>query len=151
MSLYKFLNNQFLFVGWLCDLGFRYIHALGEIYRVAEIIGASVKLHRPWILSNSVDTVSFFALLNECYSAWSDSGLEEALIHISNESNLKQDGILRELIESIKYIHELDEHALQTFVITGEETTCRLSALPAGFMPGMYSNLGCLQATNDEI
>lgn len=124
-------------MGWLGDIGFRYIHALGEIYRVAEIIGASAKLYKPWMLSGPVDPASLFALLNECYTTWSDSGLEEALIHISNETNLEQDGISRELIESIKYIHELDEHALQSFVITGEEATCQLSALPAGFIPGM--------------
>ncbi|KAF7805127.1 dentin sialophosphoprotein isoform X2 [Senna tora] len=117
--------------------GFRYIHALGEIYRVGKIIGASAKLHKPWMLSGSVDPASLFALLNECYATWSDSGLEEALIQISNETNLEQDGFSRELIESIKYIHELDEHAPESFVITGEETTCQLSALPASFIPGV--------------
>jgi len=43
------------------------------------------------------------------------SGLEEALSSISNHNNFDVDGISRELVESIKYIHELDEHALQSY------------------------------------
>ncbi|KAJ1387447.1 hypothetical protein SESBI_39969 [Sesbania bispinosa] len=117
--------------------GVHYIHALGEICRVAEIIGASAKLHRPWMLSGSIDPSSLFALLNECYSLWLASGLEEALFSISNQNNFESHDISRELVESIKYIHKLDEHALQNYVISGEETVCQLSALPAGFIPGL--------------
>lgn len=116
--------------------GVQYILALGEIYRVAEIIGASAKLYKPWMLSGSLDPKSLCALLNECYSIWLDSGLEEALLSISNQNNIEPDDISRELVESIKYIHELDEHALQSYVISGEQTTCQLSALSAGFIPG---------------
>lgn len=104
---------------------------------MAEIIGASAKLHKPWMLSCSIDRTSLFALLNECNSLWLESGLEEALSSISNLNNFNADGISRELVESIKYIHELDEHALQSYVISGEEITCQLSALPAGCIPGI--------------
>ncbi|RDX82586.1 hypothetical protein CR513_36601, partial [Mucuna pruriens] len=98
------------------------------------------------ILSNwkgSIDLKSLSDLLNECYSIWLASGLEEALLSISNQNNFGPDGISRELVESIKYIHELDEHALRSYVISGEQTTCQLSALPAGFIPGirMYLQL----------
>ncbi|CAL0316575.1 unnamed protein product [Lupinus luteus] len=117
--------------------GIRYIRALGEIYRVAEIIGASVKLYKPWMLLGSIDSTSLFSLLNECYSIWSGSGLEEAFLSISNQNSFEQDGVSRELVESIKYIHTLDEHSLQSYVISEEETTCQLSALPAGFIPGL--------------
>ena len=117
--------------------GVQYIHALGEIYRVAEIIGASTKLYKPWMLSGSKDCTSLYALLNECNSLWLTSGLEEALSSISNHNNIDADGISRELVESIKYIRELDEHALQSYVISGEETMCQLSALPAGCIPGL--------------
>ncbi|XP_027365053.1 dentin sialophosphoprotein isoform X2 [Abrus precatorius] len=127
------VNNQIL----SNPKGVQYIHAIGEIYRVAEIIGASAKLHKPWILSGSIDPKSLFAPLNECYSIWLASGLEEALFSISNQNNFEPDDISRELVESIKYIHELDEHALQSYVISGEQTTCQLSALPAGFIPGL--------------
>ncbi|WJX19506.1 hypothetical protein P8452_09193 [Trifolium repens] len=117
--------------------GVQYVHALGEIYRVAEIVGVSAKLHKPWMLSGSIDRTSLFALLDECNSLWLASGLEEALSSISNHNNLDADGISRELVQSIKYIHELDEHALQSYVISGEETMCQLSALPAECLPGL--------------
>jgi hypothetical protein len=121
------------------DIGVQYVHALGEIYRVAEIVGVSAKLHKPWMLSGSIDRTSLFALLDECNSLWLASGLEEALSSISNHNNLDADGISRELVQSIKYIHELDEHALQSYVISGEETMCQLSALPAECLPGIYT------------
>lgn len=124
-------------MGWLVDTGCQYIHALGEICRVAEIVGLSAKLHKPWMLSRSVDPARLFALVNECYTIWSDSGLEEALLCISNQTDVEQEAISRELLESIKYIHELDEQELQSCIFTGEDTTCQLSALPAGFIPGM--------------
>ncbi|KAI4349989.1 hypothetical protein L6164_010522 [Bauhinia variegata] len=116
--------------------GIRYFHALGEIYRVAVIVGASAKLYKPWVLSGSSDATSLFTLLNDCNAIWSDSGLEEALSSMMNQTKFEQDGILRELLESIKYIHELDEHALQSYVFSGPET-CQLSALPADFIPGL--------------
>jgi len=65
------------------------------------------------------------------------SGLQEALLSMSNQNNFDSDEISRELVESIKYIHELDEHALRSYVNSGEQTTCQLSALPAGCIPGM--------------
>ncbi|CAJ2628679.1 unnamed protein product [Trifolium pratense] len=117
--------------------GVQYVHALGEIYRVVEIVRVSAKLHKPWMLSGSIDRTSLFALLGECNSLWLASGLEEALSSISNHNNFDVDGISRELVQSIKYIHELDEHALQSHVISGEETMCQLSALPADCLPGL--------------
>ncbi|KAL2325497.1 hypothetical protein Fmac_024555 [Flemingia macrophylla] len=116
--------------------GVQYILALGEIYRVAKIIGASAKLYKPWILSCSIDPKSLCAILNECYSIWLDSGLEEALLNISNQNNSESNDISRDLVKSIKYIHELDVHALQSYVTSGEQTTCQLSALSAGSLPG---------------
>ncbi|KAK4273478.1 hypothetical protein QN277_021868 [Acacia crassicarpa] len=117
--------------------GCQYIHALGEICRVAEIVGLSAKLHKPWMLSGSVDPARLFALLNECYTIWSNSGLEEALLCVSNQNNGERAGVSRELLESIKYIHELDEQEVQSCIFTGDETTCQLSALPVGFIPGL--------------
>ncbi|XP_047158139.1 uncharacterized protein LOC124828806 [Vigna umbellata] len=117
--------------------GVQYIIALGEIYRVAEIIGASIKLHKPWMLSDYTDHKSLCFLLDECYSIWLASGLQEALLSISSQNNFEPDEISRELVESIKYIHELDEHALRSYVISGEQTTCQLSALPGGCIPGL--------------
>ncbi|KAI4301806.1 hypothetical protein L6164_035050 [Bauhinia variegata] len=116
--------------------GIRYFKALGEIYRVAEIVGTSAKLYKPWVLSGSADTTRLFSFLNDCNAAWSSSGLEEALSSIMSQSNSEHDGISRELFESIKYIHELDELVLQSYIICGPET-CQLSALPADIIPGL--------------
>ena len=71
-------------------------------------------------------------------------GLEEALSSISNHNNFDVDGISRELVDSIEYIHEFDEHALQSYVISGEETLYQLSALPAGCIPYLFNKLSCL-------
>ena len=129
----------YLFVGWLVDTGYYYILGLGEICRVAEIVRLSAKLHKPWMLCSSEDPARLFALLNECYTIWSDSGLEEALLCVSNQNDIERRGNSRELLESIKYIHELYEQEVQSCILTGEETICQLSALPADFIPGMFS------------
>ncbi|KAJ7973374.1 Nucleolar GTPase [Quillaja saponaria] len=114
--------------------GKQYILALGEIYRVVEVIGASAKLYNPWILlSGSV----LLALLNECYIIWSSSKLDEALQSIQDPSSFEDEEYSRVLLESIKYIHDLDEHALQSNVISGQEPSCQLSGLPAGLVPGL--------------
>lgn len=87
--------------------GVQYVHALGEIYRVAEIVGASAKLHKPWILSGSIDCTSLFALLNECNSLWLASRLEKALSSISNNNNFDANGISRDsvpLMNTIKLV-----------------------------------------------
>jgi len=89
------------------------------------------------MLSDYTDHKSLCFLLDECYSIWLASGLQEALLSISSQNIFEPDEISRELVESINYIHELDEHALRSYVISGEQTTCQLSALPAGCIPGM--------------
>lgn len=104
---------------------------------MAEVIGVSARLYKPWMLVCSLDPAKLFPLLSECHAIWSDSGLEEALSSMSNQNNFEQDGIPSELLESINGIHKLDERALQSYVISGQKTTCQLSALPADLIPGM--------------
>ncbi|XP_024027626.1 uncharacterized protein LOC21386024 isoform X1 [Morus notabilis] len=116
--------------------GIRYIIALGEIYRVVQVIGASAKLYKPWVLLYTVEPVSLFFLLNECTTLWSTSGLDEALQSISEQIDTKFDGTLKELLESMKYIHDLDALALQNHVFSGNQPLCRLSMLTAGIVPG---------------
>ncbi|KAL9318506.1 hypothetical protein ACSQ67_015023 [Phaseolus vulgaris] len=93
------------------------------------------KLHdyvKPNIYASDVDELKESGIT---FVFW--GGLQEALLNISNQNNFEPDEISRELVESIKYIHELDEHALRSYVITGEQTTCQLSALPADCIPGL--------------
>lgn len=118
--------------------GIRYIIALGEIYRVVQVIGASAKLYKPWVLLYTVEPVSLFFLLNECTTLWSTSGLDEALQSISEQIDTEFDGTLKELLESMKYIHDLDALVLQNHVFSGNQPLCRLSMLTAGIVPGMW-------------
>ncbi|KAF2307224.1 hypothetical protein GH714_025556 [Hevea brasiliensis] len=122
--------------------GKKYVLALGEIYRVVEILGSSSKLYKPWILASTTDPMDIFTLLSECSSQWSSSGLEEALHSILNSPDFEYDESLKTLLESIKYIHDLDAHRLYNHVFSGQGPTCHLSALTAGTLPGkqdMYS------------
>uniref|UniRef100_A0A5B6ZLA6 Synergin gamma C-terminal domain-containing protein n=2 Tax=Davidia involucrata TaxID=16924 RepID=A0A5B6ZLA6_DAVIN len=117
--------------------GKQFIFALGEVYRVVAVIGASARLYKPWILSSSVDPTSIYALLEECYTLWSHSGLEEALRSISDPIDVEYDRKVKALLESIKYIHDLDALALGNHAFSQEEPKCRLSALPSGAVPDM--------------
>ncbi|XP_062143493.1 uncharacterized protein LOC133851183 isoform X3 [Alnus glutinosa] len=116
--------------------GKRYILALGEIYRVVEVLGASAKLYKPWIFLYSGDTNRLVGLLSECYSIWSSSGLEDALESISDHIDFEYDGTIKALLESVNYIHNIDALALQNLVFSGQPM-CRLSALTAGTVPGL--------------
>ncbi|XXG54460.1 hypothetical protein AAC387_Pa03g2329 [Persea americana] len=109
--------------------GLRYFVSLGEIYRVSEVLRASATLYKPWILSNCGDSMSMFVSLEECKSAWMDSGLKEALETISSTVDLEHKGTIKALLESIHVIHELDALALQNLVFDQEEPICRLSLL----------------------
>ncbi|KAK4794297.1 hypothetical protein SAY86_012291 [Trapa natans] len=52
----------------------RYILALGEIY-IVGVLGASIELYKPWILTSSADVSDNSVLLDECSVFWSSSGL----------------------------------------------------------------------------
>ncbi|TXG65534.1 hypothetical protein EZV62_006809 [Acer yangbiense] len=117
--------------------GKQYILALGEIYRLVEVLGCSVKVYKPWVLLNSTDPSGMFTLLSECSTLWSSSGLEEAFRNISETAGSEYNGTPKDLIESVKCIHNLDVLALHSHVFSGEEPTCGISALTAGTVPGM--------------
>ncbi|KAK0600120.1 hypothetical protein LWI29_011864 [Acer saccharum] len=78
-----------------------------------------------------------FTLLSECSTLWSSSGLEEAFRNISETAGSEYNGTPKDLIESVKCIHNLDVLALHSHVFSGEEPTCGISALTAGTVPGM--------------
>lgn len=110
------------------------MRALGEIFRVVLILEASSKAYRPWILSNSTDGGSFFALLNECSTLWSNSGLNEALKDLSNPANSESAGEVQALLESIIHIRELDVH---TVSLRHQDSVCGLSLLNGTMIPGI--------------
>ncbi|KAE8675377.1 putative Glycoprotein membrane precursor GPI-anchored [Hibiscus syriacus] len=116
--------------------GRQYILALGEIFRVVRIIGSlSVELYKPWILFSSESHTNFLALVRECFTMWSSSGLEEALQSLTDSTDLKYD--VEALLGSIRSIHDPDAHELYKQVFSGQEPTCCLSGLTAAAVPGM--------------
>ncbi|KAL0364782.1 UNVERIFIED_CONTAM: hypothetical protein Sangu_0575800 [Sesamum angustifolium] len=113
--------------------GRKFVLALGEIYRVVVVLGASAKLFKPWVLSCSVDSPTVCALPEECHALWSTSGLEEAISSVSAPTALNNTSLL----SSIEHILGLDAIALQNHVFMGRKSLCRLSMLTAGVAPGM--------------
>ncbi|XP_021282646.1 uncharacterized protein LOC110415347 [Herrania umbratica] len=130
-SLQKNIHSQLLSK----SQGRQYVLALGEIYRVVKIVESSSKLYKPWIMFSSEHPTNILALVRECSTLWSSSGLEEALQSLSDPTDLKYD--IEALLGSIQSIHDLDTHDLYKQVFSGQESTCCLSGLGAGSVPGM--------------
>ncbi|XP_074585225.1 uncharacterized protein LOC141841009 isoform X1 [Curcuma longa] len=87
----------------------KYFIALGEIYRVAEVLGASLKVYKPWLLLNPGNYSSkLLASLDKCAEAWTLYGLEEAVKTISESHNVEHAHLAKTLLASVKTIHELD-------------------------------------------
>lgn len=108
--------------------GREYVTALGEIYRVVQIIGASIKLYKPWVLLHPEGPSFLYGLLDECTSLWSTSGLNEAFQSVSQSTDL---------LGSIQHIQNLDALSLHHCVFSGKESLCRLSMLTPGIVPGV--------------
>ncbi|KAL7235154.1 hypothetical protein ACSBR1_018616 [Camellia fascicularis] len=117
--------------------GKQFILALGEIYRVVVVLGTSIKLYKPWILSSSVDSTSRYALFEECCTLWSSSGIEEALQGISDPIDFEYHSTVEALRESIMYIRNLDALAIGNHVFNQPVSVCRLSLLTSEAVPEM--------------
>ncbi|KAK4753209.1 hypothetical protein SAY87_022007 [Trapa incisa] len=115
----------------------RYILALGEIYRVVGVLGASIKLHKPWILTSSVDVSATLVLLEECSVLWSSSGLDEALRSMPDPLEFPYEGNVADLLKSIKDAHCFNASAFQACNFANESQICRISLLSANHIPGM--------------
>ncbi|CAL5330263.1 unnamed protein product [Camellia sinensis] len=127
------------FKSWMLSepRGKQFILALGEIYRVVVVLGTSIKLYKPWILSSSVDCTSIYGLFEECCTLWSSSGIEEALQGISDPIDFKYHSTVEALRESIMYIHNLDALAIGNHVFNQPVSVCRLSLLTSEAVPEM--------------
>ncbi|KAI8547927.1 hypothetical protein RHMOL_Rhmol07G0233300 [Rhododendron molle] len=112
-----------------------FILALGEIYRVVAVLGASTKLYKPWILSSSRDSTSIYALLEECYTLWSTSGIKEALQDISDPIDFEYHSTVKALWESIRFIDGHDELTLGNRTLNQQVSVCRLSLLTSEAVP----------------
>lgn len=116
--------------------GRQYIRSIGEVYRAVEVLGCSAKLYKPWVLLCSANAQEMFTLLSECSALWLSSGLEEALLSISDPLDVEYNGTSLELLKSIKHICDLDTLALYNNVFSSQEPTCQLSRLTAGAVRG---------------
>ncbi|XP_019158671.1 PREDICTED: uncharacterized protein LOC109155422 isoform X2 [Ipomoea nil] len=114
--------------------GRKYILGLVEIYKVAVVLGASVKLYQPWTWLNSVDFTGIYSLLDECHALWSRLGLEQAILNTSDPAST---GTIRLSLDNIKSIHDLDAFALQNHIFSQKEVICRLSLLTSEVVNGM--------------
>ncbi|XP_042379608.1 uncharacterized protein LOC121972070 isoform X1 [Zingiber officinale] len=104
-----------------------YFIALGEIHRVAEVLGASLKVYKPWLLLNQGNYSSkLLASLDKCAEAWTLYGLEEAVKTISESHNVEHARLAKTLLASIKIIHELD---LSRHSFSEGKKICRISLL----------------------
>ncbi|CAI0551358.1 unnamed protein product [Linum tenue] len=56
----------------------RYFLAVGEIYRVSEVVPSTARLYKPWILLEQTDSISFSTIMSECCSLW--SGLNPGVV-----------------------------------------------------------------------
>ncbi|KAM0950993.1 hypothetical protein DsansV1_C04g0047321 [Dioscorea sansibarensis] len=117
--------------------GSQYFVALGEIYHVAEILKASLKLYKPWTLLNEVPSSNIATNLKMCDEAWSKPGLESALETISKMVDLNDTTLAKELLKSIKFIKGLNESALQDRLSGHGKQICRLSLLPTEMIRGL--------------
>nr|GLL29515.1 uncharacterized protein LOC109155395 [Ipomoea trifida] len=117
--------------------GRKYILGLGEIYKVAVVLGASVKLYRPWTWLNRADFNGICSLLDECLALWSMSGLGQA---ISSISDLESTSTVGSCLDNIKSICDLDAFSLQNH-ISSQKEICRLSLLSSEVIHGLGMKL----------
>lgn len=114
--------------------GKRYFLALGEIYRVSEILRTSLKLYKPWVLSNWEGTSKeLLTSLDNCAEAWTNFALVKSLESISAAT---PDLEAKVLLESITTIRDSNDLSSQNHVFGSDDMICRLSLLPMGRLKG---------------
>ncbi|KAL6906077.1 hypothetical protein ACP4OV_003678 [Aristida adscensionis] len=94
--------NQVISEGAHCFL------ALGEIYRVAQVLYFSLQRFKPWVFADPGAWGRMLACLDTCNNAWT-SGLETALKTVADSNHLDESAA-KALVESIKNINELEVH-----------------------------------------
>lgn len=102
---------------------------------MVAVLGASAKLYKPWILSCSIDSTSIYTLLEECYTLWSTSGMEEAIQDIYDSIDLEYHSTVKALRDSIRFIHGHDELTLGNHILNQQVSVCRLSLLNSEAVP----------------
>ncbi|XP_047052202.1 uncharacterized protein LOC124657730 [Lolium rigidum] len=120
----------------LCDQviseGVHCLIALGEIYRVAQILHLSLQYFKPWVLADPGMLNKMSACWDSCTNAWT-GGLETALGTVTDSSHLEA-SVVKALLETIISINELEVANLQNG-LPNSELTCQLTLLPTGLVP----------------
>ncbi|CAL9108100.1 unnamed protein product [Musa textilis] len=104
----------------------KYFIAIGEIYRVTEVLRASLKLYKPWILLNWDVSSQLLTNLDNCAETWTVSGLEKALKTISDANGVEYAVLAKRLLASIKLLGDLD---LSQYSFNHDKRICRISLL----------------------
>ncbi|CAL9775153.1 unnamed protein product [Musa acuminata subsp. burmannicoides] len=118
----------------------KYFIALGEIYRVTEVLRASMKRYKPWILLNCGSLSKLSTSLDKCAEAWTISGLEESLKNFSNANDAEYAGLAKALLASIKIIRDLD---LSHYSFNHDRRICKLSLFSMEELQDMKMGLWC--------
>ncbi|KAJ8467390.1 hypothetical protein OPV22_029942 [Ensete ventricosum] len=118
----------------------KYFIAIGEIYRVTEVLRVSLKLYRPWILLNWGVSSQLLTNLNKCAEAWTVSGLEKALKTISDANGVEYAVLAKRLLASIKLLGDLD---LSHYSFNHDKRICRISLLTTEELQDMKMELWC--------
>uniref|UniRef100_A0A0E0MCF7 Synergin gamma C-terminal domain-containing protein n=1 Tax=Oryza punctata TaxID=4537 RepID=A0A0E0MCF7_ORYPU len=108
--------------------------ALGEIYRVAQILHLSLLSFKPWVLADPERLSKMLVCWNNCVSSWT-SGLGTALTMVVDSNNLDAP-VAKVLLESIININEIEAPNLQGF-LPSDKMACKLTLLPTNLVPGM--------------
>ncbi|RRT69104.1 hypothetical protein GW17_00028844, partial [Ensete ventricosum] len=118
----------------------KYFIALGEIYRVTEVLRASMKLYKPWILLNCGSSSELSTSLDKCAEAWTILGLEESLKTFSNANDAEYAGLAKALLASIRVICDLD---LSHYSFNHNRRICKLSLFSMEELQDMKMGLWC--------
>lgn len=116
--------------------GQQFFQALGEIYKIVELLGLSAKVYKPWILLRVSDPSQFFSVLFECGALWANSGLQEAL-QILSDVDFRYNETVKTFVASIKKIRDTDVVAVHDSVFFEHKSICQLSLLPQEMIPDL--------------
>lgn len=114
--------------------GGHYFIALGEMYRVAQILYFSLQCFKPWVLAVPGMLSKMLSCLDSCTNAW-NSGLEMALTMVVDSKRIDA-SVAIALMESIKNITKLEVPNLQKN-IPDNNMQCTLTLLPTSLVPGL--------------
>lgn len=120
--------------------------ALGEIYRVAQILHLSLQCFKPWVLAHPGMFSKMLSCLDSCTNAWT-SGLETALKMVIDSNHIHA-AFAKALMDSIKNITKLEAPNLQKN-IPKNEMKCRLTLLPSSLVPGKTPKHMCCSSQTE--